>query len=1002
MDLGQLSAMDSTVGIFHKVVMALTKQKVSLPFALGIQTKTDDQQQQIGRLRKIKNAIFDTVNKLRKRNGYNVVLTKLLDNTQIQNATSLTSFRDELCLLSNTNFYSYSSTIDKWTDKGSIFSAFPTSTPIIRNNREQKNLDALSQEQLNVYVYEDDTGVRATIKDSDSGNVLLNNFLISATGTLPKVASITNSVHIFFVDGTDIKFRKINLLNPSSVESEVTMVSDLNATDKKYDVKGFTDKIVAAYNSSTVPKALALNEDATTSSVINFTGFSASKALSVEADDDNRVLVSFSDGIDVYFSVLPLNLGGFLLTPTSIETTSDVLNVTATNHSSGDYTLFYEIPTASSKNYSIRKNTCSLSGTVGTAETIVNSLGLASKVFKYNSQLYVTGLHSSEFQASYFVLDSSGNVLVRISPNLGGTLITENGLPKVELIDTKKYLIPSQIKGQTVTDEGTFYSLLGVNSTELEFDIQSPYQNDSLGNNLHITGGVLKMYDGNCIVEHNFHLFPEDLTAGSTATVGGLLDDGTYQYVAVYAWTDSYGQIHRSAPSIPLSVTLSGGTTTQTQDIVVPSLRLTEKEDVIIELYRTENVGGIFYKITSTTSPVYNDKTVDTITITDDSVSDNSLISREILYTTGGILENIAAPASRIVESFNDRVFLAGLEDENKVVFSKIRDEGEPVEFNDTLYKIVNDEGGRITAMHVMDEKLVIFKEDALYFISGDGPNDLGEQDTFIEPERISSEIGCQNRDSVVLTPLGLMFKSRKGIYLLNRGLSLQYVGDEVEEFNDLTVTSAKVVPEDNQVRFTTLEGDCLVYNYFVDQWATFDNHRALSAAVVNEQYYYMRADGVVYAENNDTFTDRGSSVDMTLESGWISFAGVQGFQRVYRLFLLSEFKSKHKLRIRIAYDFNEAFTQEVVIDTDDFASETAYGNESPYGNGSPYGGTGNVHQIRVDLKRQKCQAIKFRIEEIQDSTLGEGLNVSNILFEVGAKKGANKIDTGRKYGTNS
>lgn len=980
--------------------MALIRQKISLPFALGIQTKTDDQQQDIGRLRKIKNAIFDTLNKLRKRNGYNVVLTKLLDNTQITDAKSLTSFRKELCLLSDTNFYSRSSTVEKWTNKGSIFSAFPTSSPIIRNNREQKNVDALSQENLNVFVYEDSTGVRATIKDSVSGNILLNNFLMSATGSLPKVATISNSVHVFYVDGTDIKYREVNLLNPDTVESEATLISDLDASNKKYDVKGFTDKIVACYNSSTVPKALSLSEDGTTSSVVNFTGFTAPNAISVEADDSNRVLISFSDGTDVYFSVLPLNLGGFLLSPTSVETVADVVNVTATNHDSGDYTVFYEIPNADDKKYSIKKNTCTLAGSVGTPEIIARSLGLATKVFKHNSNIYITALHNSELQSTYFVLNSSGAIIVRISPNLAGNFITENGLPKVSNISSGKYLIASQIKGRTVIEEEAFFSLLGVNSTELEFDIMSPYQNDILGNNLHITGGVLKMYDGSSIVEHGFHVFPEDLEAGSTATVGGALSDGQYQYVAVYAWTDTYGQIHRSAPSLPLTVTLSGGTSTQTQEIEVPTLRLTEKENIVIELYRTEAAGTIFYKITETSSPTYNDTSVDSVTITDDSVSDSALISRELLYTVGGFLDNIAAPASRIIESFNDRIFLAGLEDRNQIVFSKIRDEGEAVEFNDTLYKLVNDEGGNITALHVMDDKLIIFKEDAVYYMSGGGPNDLGEQDTFIEPERISSEIGCQNRDSVVLTPLGLMFKSRKGIYLLNRGLGLQYIGDEVEEFNNLTVTSAQVVPEDNQVRFTTLEGDCLVYNYFVDQWATFDNHRALSATVVDEQYYYLRADGVVYSENNNTFTDRGSAVNMVVESGWVSFAGVQGFQRVYRLLLLSEFKSKHKLRIRIAYDFNESFVQEVIVNTEDFTSETPYGGNSPYGEGSPYGGDGNVHQLRVDLKRQKCQSIKFRIEEIQDSTLGEGLSISNILFEVGAKKGANKVDTSRKYGT--
>lgn len=983
--------------------MALQKNKVSLPFGAGLDTKTDDKQKDIGRLDRLKNVIFDTLRQYRKRNGYSLILTKLLNDTKISNAKSLTKFNNELCLINDTNFYSYSSSIQKWTDKGAIFSAFPTSTSIIRNSREQKNIDAISQDNINVYVYQDATGVRCTVKDSQSGNVLLNNTLISATGINPKVSTIQNSVHVIYVDGTDLKYRKINLVNPSTVEPEATIVSDVDATDKKFDAESYEDRIILGYNSSTTVKVLGILSDGTFTSALGLTGETCPNGISIDKDSNDRVIVTFSDNVDVKVAILPRNLSSPLLAATSIETVSNVVAMAAADHSSGEYTIYYEIPDpANDKNYMVKKNTITLAGAVGTPSVLIRSVGLASKIFKYENALYTTVIHKSTFQSTYFVIDENSNLIAKISPLLAGDFISENGVPKVTEVSIGEFLIPSQIKGRIVTDEGTFNSLLGVNSTLLDFEISSPYQNETLNGNLHITGGILKQYDGSCIVEHGFNVFPEDLAAGSTSTVGGTLSDGQYQYVAVYAWTDSQGQLHRSAPSLPLTVTLSGGTSTQQQDIEIPTLRLTQKENVVVEVYRTEANGTIFYRISDVASPLFNDATVDTVTFTDNATSDTDLISGEILYTTGGVLDNIAAPASKIIESFNDRIFLAGLEDPNRLEFSKITDENEPVEFNDTFYKLVNDEGGEITALHVMDDKLIIFKQDALYYITGDGPNDLGEQDTFIEPELISSEIGCTEIDSVVLTPLGLMFKSRKGIYLLTRALGLQYVGAAVEEFNNLTVTSGIVVPEDNQVRFTTQEGDCLVYNYFSSQWATFDNHRGLSAVTIQDDYYYLRPDGAIYKEDDSSFTDNGSSINMVLESGWISFAGVQGFQRVYKLFLLGKYFSKHKIRIRIAYDFKEAYIHEKIVDTADFTSDIAYGDSSPYGSESVYGGSGNVLQLRLDMKKQKCQAIKFRIEEIQDDSLGQGLSLSNIFFEVGVKRGPVKIDSGRKYGTTS
>ena len=980
--------------------MALQKQKVSLPLAQGLDTKTDDQQKNIGTLDRLENAVFTSLKELKKRNGYSKVQTKLLDGTEITSAKSLTKFDDqELCILTDTNFYAYSETVEKWTSKGALYSAFPSSTPVIRNARSQKNIDAISQENLNVFVYEDQNGIFCTIKDNKTANTLLGNFNISASGTLPKVAAINNSIHVIYVVGTDIRYRKINLIDPTKVEAEQTIASDLNPTEKHYDARGYTDRIAIAYNTTTNISIVGVLSNGALTSTIGLSGENCNGGISLDKDSFDRVIISYSNNSEVKFAIAPLNLAGVLLSPIIIESIADVKNLTTIEQTQNNFKLFYEIPAASKKDYYIKKVEISFDGTVGTPEEVVRSVGLATKVFKYQDVVYLTVLHESQFQSTYYIVDENGMILSQISPLNAGAIPTENGLPKVTEQVEGEFLIATQVKGRTVTDEGAFFSLLGVNSTVLDFEIQNPYQNAQLGKNLHIAGGVLKAYDGTVINEHGFLLFPEDLQAGASATTGGQLQDGDYQYAAVYSWTDAYGQIHRSAPSIGLDVTLSGGGPAQTQEIIVPTLRLTEKEDVVIELYRTEANGTIFYKITEVSNPVLNDKTVNTITIADDSVSDEDLISKEILYTTGGFLDNIPAPSSTLITSFNDRIFLAGLEDKNKIAFSKITESGEPVEFNDSLFKTVNSEGGGISALGVLDDKLIIFKSDSIFYMSGDGPNDLGQQDTYIEPERISSEIGCTQPNSIVLTPAGLMFKSRKGIYLLTPSLGIAYVGAPVEEFNDLQVTSTDVVPEDNQVRFITSDGNCLVFNYFTQQWATFDNHRGLSSVVVNNDFYYLRNDGVIYKEANESFTDNGSSVNMVLESGWLSFASVQGYQRVYKLFLLGKFFSKHKIRIRIAYNFKDAFIHEEVIDTADFIDDKRYGDDSPYGEGV-YGGDSNIHQIRLDLKIQKCQSIKIRIEEIQDQELGEGLSLSNILFQVGVKKGTNKQDVNQQYGT--
>lgn len=988
--------------------MALNKAKIPISFSQGINTKVDEKQLQLGSFRSVENVVFDTLSKFRKRNGYDEIVLKKLDETLITDGEAVTTFLDELLLFTDREIYTYATSIDRWLNKGTALNVFPTSKVILRNSKEQKNIDCVSIENIDAFTYEDADGVKLSLRDNISGNFLLSNQVIDAAGSLPKIANIQNDIYIFYIkSSTELKYRKVNILFPTTIGSEVAIVADVDGTNTKYDTATVEDNIFIAYESSnsggelTTLKILA---DGSATTAIGITGESASGALSVEIDSLNRLMVQYANSTDVKFLVRNTLNTTNLLAPTVLVTTSTVTNVIGIETTEDNYTIVYEVLGSDPSRNFISKVTCTIGGSVGSSSVIFKGLGLVSKMFAVEEAFYFLGVYDNTLQDTYFLINTDSQVAAKISPSLGGGTLTENGPCKVASLGDSKFLIGTQIKGRTVTDDGTFFSLLGVNSTVFDFALDDPYQNDALGENLHISAGFLSMYDGSTIAEHGFHLYPERVVAGSTATTGGSMGDGTYQYSAVYSWIDNKGQQHRSAPSVPISVTLAGATSTQTQEIEVETLRLTNRNDVTIEIYRTEAGGTVFYKITDTTSPLENDPAADSVTHVD-TISDTDLIDNEILYTTGGVLDNIAAPASSLIKTFNNRIVLAGLEDENKIQYSKIRFEGRPVEFNDTLTINLVPDGGGITALEVMDEKLLIFKENALFYISGDGPNNLGQQDSFIEPEIVSGDVGCIDPNSTVLAPSGVFFKSNKGIYKVGRDLSIEYIGAPVEDFNNLKITSAEVVPQNNQIRFLTRTGMCLVYDYFVQQWVTFSNHEGKSATLVSDNsYHYLRSDSRLYKENFSSFSDNGTPIKLKINTGWLSLNGIQGFKRVYNMKLLGSFESEHKLKIRTAYDFKEAFIDEVTVDTSEFTDSTPYGGYSPYGDPSTqqYGGDGNVYQIKVNFKKQKCQSIKLTIEDIQD-TAGEGLSLSNMLFETGVKRSAFKIDTDdQTFGTDT
>jgi len=51
------------------------------------------------------------------------------------------------------------------------------------------------------------------------------------------------------------------------------------------------------------------------------------------------------------------------------------------------------------------------------------------------------------------------------------------------------------------------------------------------------------------------------------------------------------------------------------------------------------------------------------------------------------------------------------------------------------------------------------------------------------EPSLIPTDTGTINPRSIVLTPMGIMYQSEKGIYLLDRSLQVSYIGADVEAY---------------------------------------------------------------------------------------------------------------------------------------------------------------------------------------------------------------------------
>lgn len=490
---------------------------------------------------------------------------------------------------------------------------------------------------------------------------------------------------------------------------------------------------------------------------------------------------------------------------------------------------------------------------------------------------------------------------------------------------------------------------------------------------------------------------PTATNSGVTLTFTGNMSLQAYYYVATYEWTDAAGNIVRSAPSIPKAITVSSGSSFAV--VYVPTLRITAKEGVKIVIYRWSAAQQTYYRVTSLQQPLLNDKSVDYVFFTD-IASDSEILGNTILYTTGGVLENTGGPAVVDVTLFDNRLWGISAEDRNLLVYSKQVIPAVPVEMSDLLSIYVaptaGSQGstGEMTCIFPMDDKLIIFKQNALYYINGSGPDNTGANSTYSEPIFITASVGCVNKRSIALIPQGLVFQSDKGIWLLGRGLDTTYIGAPVEAYNALLVNSAVSIPGTTQVRFTMPGSLQLMYDYFYNQWGTFEGAGAISSTLYQGQHAILSAEGLVSKETPGSYLDNSNPVLLGFTTGWLNLAGLQGYQRIYYFYLLGKFYSPHKLNVRLAYDYNESPEQSSLISPTNFAG--FYGDSSPYGQEDPYGGPGDVENWRVFPARGRCSAVKISVDEVYDPAFGvpagKGLTLSGINLVAGIKKGYRPI----------
>lgn len=1009
--------------------MALQKQPINISFAEGLDLKSDPKQVRPGKFLRLVNSIFTKMGLLQKRNGY-AELPSLPDSSSILGTT----FNGNLTAV-GPNFQAYSQGSQTWVNKGAFHAVGLETLPLVRSNLNQTQTDtAVALNGLVCTVFTETGGTTSpaykyVVADSTTGqNIVAPTFIVPSSGAVtgsPRVFLLGNYFIVVFTvtisAANHLQYIAINTTMPTSV----TAADDLSTTYTAASTVNF-DGVVAnnnlylAWNGSDGGGAIRmtfLTSTLTQGNTVIFTGKSAT-IMSVTADTTSSTPTIYAafyktSGTAGYVLAVDPQLTT-VLAPTQIISSGTVLNITSSAQNAV-CTVLYELSNAYSYDSGIKTNivksiTITQAGSVGALLTSSRALGLASKSFIVGEVIYYLGVYNSLFQPTYFLMNLAGNVISRLAYSNGGSYYVL-GLPSVSVNATTaqlsyfyKDLVEAANKDQGAVTAAGVYSQTGINLATYSIG-DADIVTAEIGGNLNLTGGFLWAYDGYIPVEQNFFLWPDSIEL-TTATTGGFLAAQQYFYQVTYEWSDNQGNVFRSAPSVPVTITTTGSTSTVT--VNVPTLRLTYKiaNPVKIVIYRWSAAQETYYQVTSITTPTLNDATVDSIAFVD-TLADASIIGNNILYTTGGVVENVGAPSFRDISLFKSRLFGIDSEDTNLLWFSKQVIEATPVEMSDLFTQYIapttgaQGSTGGLTCAAPLDDKLILFKRDAAYYIVGTGPDNTGANNDFSEPVFITSTVGCSNKKSIVFIPQGLMFQSDKGIWLLGRDLSTQYIGAPVEDFNQYEVQSAVNIPGTNQVRFTLSNGVTLMYDYYFSQWGTFEGVPAISSTLYQNLHTYIDSFGRVFQESPGLFLDGSAPVLMSFTTSWLNLAGLQGYERAYYFYLLGTYISPHKLVLQISYDYQSGITQQTIISP--FNYNAPWGGDKTWGASTPWGGTATLEQWKIHLQRQTCQAFQITMNEVFDAsygtTAGAGLTLSGINCAVGIKKGWRPLGQQRSAG---
>lgn len=1033
---------------------------MALAFSGGLETKTDPKAVPSVRLLGLENAVFTRAISLSKRYGYRSLGLIILGSvTPYANPRGMGVRGDELVLFTDDSSLSYVEGAAAWNTIGGVASVAQSDRTLTKTISAQTMGDYAAVAGIGLAAWEDSRGgVYFAVLEDNEGRVTRAPAQASATGQRPRCIRCGSQLLLLWAEAAlgQIKCIVIDPTQPHTYDTTQfprVIIDDLIPGVPTFDAIyiGNQHQLARAagaitWNALTGVRTGWLDPSgvvgspvtgwASPGTIVPAAALVCGPTITATPWQQDKLAIGWATAANSYATAYQFlsTSAAPMYAPIALGVASiDALTVAWRYHAgaAGDDVIeaWLEDRNATPRLSTVtRKRIDTGTGTLMADPTpaVIRGACLASKAWTDCATLdptidvntatvthaYVTLVHDVPLFGVYLTLRDDGLCVARTLPGNAGDRPARSHLPSVtdDGSGGRVWRWTAGYKAKLNSVNADIFTEDGLRLVALDFAASDSHQSVYAGRTLYLGAACPQFYDGASWAESGFHYAPdwetsETLHTNSAAGTGGMTT-GTRAYAFWYEATLANGEIVRGPVSKPYTVVTAGAEDRVT--ITVPTLRVSAfgltRDDCRVCAARTvAGDASLYYRITSTNPStaggingyVANSLTADSVNVVDE-LSDTALLLGEPLYTTGGVSSNDPIPGAGVIAGGKGRIFAGDPSDPSAVYHSQERADGYAIEFAPELRIVFPPEGGAMTAVAEMNGAIFGFKRTRIYGVTGDGPLPNPETGSWSNAQLVTSDVGCVDQRSVVGTPVGIMFQSTKGIYLLDKGTSTTYVGAPVEAYNAQRITRATLVEDTHQVRFLTDAGVTLLYDYQFGQWSTFSNHEGLDAVSVDGVYHYLRTDGRVFAQAA-TYADDNLQIPLVIETAHLHLSQtIQGYQRIWYAQVIGTWKSAHVLRMQYQtdYDVDGNWSEPAVFDCTDQGG-TAYG-AGIYGSGAYGGSAPTPYQFEIHVGLA-CQSIRFRFTFAEAAgVFGACAELTELLITAGVKGSRNKLPDSR------